>query len=36
MDTAKARAQLGWEPRFDAPETLIQTAVAARETGLLD
>jgi UDP-glucose 4-epimerase len=36
MDTAKAREQLGWEPRFDASETLMQTAVSARETGLLD
>jgi UDP-glucose 4-epimerase len=36
MDTAKARRELGWRPRFDASETLIQTAVAAREAGLLD
>jgi UDP-glucose 4-epimerase len=36
MDTAKARRELGWVPRFDAAETLVQTAVAARETGLLD
>ena len=36
MDTAKARRLLGWKPRFDAPETLLQTAVSARETGLLD
>jgi len=36
MDTAKARRELGWEPRFDAAETLLQTAVAARESGLLD
>ena len=36
MDTAKARAELGWRPRFDAEETLLQTAVAAREEGLLD
>jgi UDP-glucose 4-epimerase len=36
MDTAKARRELGWEPRFDAAETLLQTAVAAREEGLLD
>ncbi len=36
MDTAKARRELGWTPRFDAAETLLQTAVAARETGLLD
>ena len=36
MDTAKAREQLGWDPRFDAGETLIQTAISARETGLLD
>jgi nucleoside-diphosphate-sugar epimerase len=36
MDTTKAREQLGWTPRFDAAETLMQTAVSARETGLLD
>jgi UDP-glucose 4-epimerase len=36
MDTAKARRELGWAPRFDAEETLLQTAVAAREEGLLD
>jgi UDP-glucose 4-epimerase len=36
MDTAKARRELGWEPRFDAAETLLQTAVSAREAGLLE
>jgi UDP-glucose 4-epimerase len=36
MDTAKARRELGWVSRFDASETLLQTAVSARETGLLD
>jgi nucleoside-diphosphate-sugar epimerase len=36
MDTTKAREELGWVPRFDASETLMQTAVSARETGLLD
>jgi nucleoside-diphosphate-sugar epimerase len=36
MDTTKAREGLGWVPRFDASETLMQTAVSARETGLLD
>jgi len=36
MDTAKARRELDWEPRFDAAETLIQTAVSAREAGLLE
>ncbi len=36
MDMAKARRELGWEPRFDAAETLLQTAVSAREAGLLD
>jgi UDP-glucose 4-epimerase len=35
MDAGKARRKLGWEPEFDAPETLIQTAVSAREAGLL-
>jgi UDP-glucose 4-epimerase len=36
MDSSKARRELGWEPRFDADETLLQTAIAAREAGLLD
>lgn len=36
MDTAKARRELGWEPRFGAAETLAQTALAARGRGLLD
>ncbi|HEY2054029.1 MAG TPA: NAD-dependent epimerase/dehydratase family protein [Solirubrobacterales bacterium] len=36
MDTTKAREELGWVPQFDAAETLTQTAVSARETGLLD
>ncbi|MGN6257832.1 MAG: NAD-dependent epimerase/dehydratase family protein [Solirubrobacterales bacterium] len=36
MDTAKARRDLGWNPRFDAQETLEQTIVGAREGGLLD
>jgi UDP-glucose 4-epimerase len=36
MDSTKAREDLGWVPRFDASETLMQTAVSARETGLLD
>jgi nucleoside-diphosphate-sugar epimerase len=36
MDTTKARDELGWTPKFDAGETLLQTAVSARETGLLD
>jgi nucleoside-diphosphate-sugar epimerase len=36
MDASKARRELGWEPRFDAPETLLQTAVAAWEAGQLD
>jgi len=36
MDTAKARREFGWEPRFDAAETLLQTAISARESGLLD
>ncbi|HET7574693.1 MAG TPA: NAD-dependent epimerase/dehydratase family protein [Solirubrobacterales bacterium] len=36
MDTARARRELGWEPSFDARETLLQTAMGARESGLLD
>ncbi len=36
MDASKARRELGWEPQFDAAETLLQTAIGAREAGLLD
>ena len=36
MDTAKARRELGWKPRFDALETLEQTVLGARAAGLLD
>jgi nucleoside-diphosphate-sugar epimerase len=36
MDSAKARRELGWDPRFDAAETLVQTAMSTREAGLLD
>jgi UDP-glucose 4-epimerase len=36
MDTAKARAELGWEPRHDAAETLAETVAGARAKGLLD
>jgi UDP-glucose 4-epimerase len=36
MDATKARVELGWRPEFDAEETLVQTAVGARESGLLD
>jgi UDP-glucose 4-epimerase len=36
METAKARRLLGWEPRFDASETLLQTAAAARAAGILE
>ena len=36
MDASKARRELGWDSRFEAGETLLQTAVAAREDGLLD
>ncbi|MGE0507189.1 MAG: NAD-dependent epimerase/dehydratase family protein [Solirubrobacterales bacterium] len=36
MDATKARVELGWEPQFDAAETLVQTAVGAREAGTLD
>lgn len=35
MDAGKARHELGWKPRFDARETLLQTAMGAREEGLL-
>jgi UDP-glucose 4-epimerase len=35
MDTTRARSDLDWEPRFDAKDTLEQTAVGAAEKGLL-
>jgi UDP-glucose 4-epimerase len=35
MDTSKARAELGWEPRHDAAETLRETVAASREAGLI-
>jgi nucleoside-diphosphate-sugar epimerase len=36
MDTEKARGQLGWEPLYDAEETLAATVAGARTKGLLD
>ena len=30
MDTTKARRELGWEPAYDAMETLRQTVAGAR------
>jgi len=36
MATAKARRDLGWKPRFNAEETLLQTVAGARQKGLLD
>ena len=36
MDCSKARSALGWEPQYDALETLAETVQAAREEGLLD
>jgi UDP-glucose 4-epimerase len=36
MDTAKARRELGWEPSWNAEETLRETVIAARQKGLLD
>jgi UDP-glucose 4-epimerase len=35
MDCAKARAELGWEPRFDAQETLRRTVDGARRQQLI-
>jgi nucleoside-diphosphate-sugar epimerase len=35
MDSSKARRELGWEPRFDATETLRQTVEAARAEQLV-
>jgi len=36
MDTSRARKRLGWNPRHDARGTLDETALAARDAGLLD
>jgi UDP-glucose 4-epimerase len=36
MDTTKARRALGWQPQHDALETLAETVVGARHSGLLD
>jgi len=35
MDAAKARRELGWEPRADAESTLRETVAAARAAGVL-
>jgi UDP-glucose 4-epimerase len=35
MDTTRARQKLGWEPRYDALETLADTIHSARARGLL-
>jgi UDP-glucose 4-epimerase len=35
MDTARARAELRWEPRHDAAETLREMVAAARREGVL-
>ncbi len=35
MDTAKARDELGWKPKYDAFETLAQTVKGARAAGLI-
>lgn len=35
MDTSKARAKLGWRPRYDSIETLRETVTAAHESGLM-
>jgi UDP-glucose 4-epimerase len=34
VDTTRARAKLGWEPRYDALETLADTVASARAQGL--
>ncbi|HET7590559.1 MAG TPA: NAD-dependent epimerase/dehydratase family protein [Solirubrobacterales bacterium] len=36
MDTTKAHQDLGWQPNFNAEETLRQTVAGARRKGLLD
>jgi UDP-glucose 4-epimerase len=35
MGTSKARTELGWQPRYDALETLRDTIAGARESGLI-
>jgi nucleoside-diphosphate-sugar epimerase len=35
MDTTKAREKLGWEPQYDARETLRETVDGARAEGIL-
>jgi UDP-glucose 4-epimerase len=35
MDTARARTELGWKPRYDTRATLADTVAHARERGLL-
>lgn len=35
MDTAAARRQLGWEPLYDGPQTLVETVEGARAQGIL-
>jgi UDP-glucose 4-epimerase len=35
MDTAAARRKLGWEPRYDAHQTLAETVEGARAAGIL-
>jgi nucleoside-diphosphate-sugar epimerase len=35
MDTAKARENLGWEPRWDAEETIVDTVASARAAGVI-
>lgn len=35
MDTSKAKAELDWQPQYDAFETLAQTVRAARERGIV-
>jgi len=35
MDTTKARANLGWKPRYDVLETLRETIASAHEQGLI-
>jgi nucleoside-diphosphate-sugar epimerase len=36
MDTTRARRELGWEPRFDAGETLLEILAGLREGADLD
>jgi nucleoside-diphosphate-sugar epimerase len=35
VDSSKARAELGWSPRYQTPEIMRETIAASRDAGLL-